>query len=97
VPNIESRDHRPRCHSVARRAARIRGLHPEFVTAVQAAKKAGQTIDDVIKTWKVPDRFKGYAPAQALFVRAKRRGDLRGDSVGRQAASLATLLTQWPR
>jgi len=42
----------------------------EFVTAVQAAKKAGQTIDDVIKTWKVPDRFKGYAPAQALFVRA---------------------------
>jgi glyoxylase-like metal-dependent hydrolase (beta-lactamase superfamily II) len=42
----------------------------EFVTAVQAAKKAGQTIDDVIRTWKVPDRFKGYAPAQALFVRA---------------------------
>jgi cyclase len=42
----------------------------EFVTAVQAAKKAGQTIDDVIKTWKVPERFKGYAPAQALFVRA---------------------------
>jgi len=42
----------------------------EFVAAAQAAKKAGQTIDDVVKTWKVPERFKGYAPAQAMFVRA---------------------------
>ena len=32
-----------------------------FVQAVQAAKKAGRTIDDVVNTWKVPERFKGYA------------------------------------
>ena len=41
----------------------------EFVAAVRAAKKAEQTIHDVTTTWKVPERFKGYAP-QALFVRA---------------------------
>ncbi len=29
----------------------------EFVQAVQAAKKAGQTIDDVVNTWKVSERF----------------------------------------
>jgi len=23
----------------------------------------------LVKTWKVPERFKGYAPAQAMFVR----------------------------
>jgi glyoxylase-like metal-dependent hydrolase (beta-lactamase superfamily II) len=33
----------------------------EFVQAVRAAKKAGQTVDDVANSWKVPDRFKGYA------------------------------------
>ena len=32
-----------------------------FLEAVRAAKKAGQTVDDVAKTWKVPERFKGYA------------------------------------
>jgi hypothetical protein len=33
----------------------------DFVQSVQAAKKAGRTIDDVVNTWKVPERFKGYA------------------------------------
>jgi glyoxylase-like metal-dependent hydrolase (beta-lactamase superfamily II) len=40
----------------------------EFVNEVRAAKKAGRTIDDVAKTWKVPERFtrNGYAqPAEA--------------------------------
>ena len=32
-----------------------------FLEAVRAAKKAGQTVDDVTKTWKVPAQFKGYA------------------------------------
>jgi glyoxylase-like metal-dependent hydrolase (beta-lactamase superfamily II) len=32
----------------------------DFVQAVQAAKKAGRTVDDVVNTWKVPERFKGY-------------------------------------
>jgi cyclase len=40
----------------------------EFVNDVRAAKKAGRTIDDVAKSWKVPERFTaaGYAqPAEA--------------------------------
>jgi glyoxylase-like metal-dependent hydrolase (beta-lactamase superfamily II) len=39
-----------------------------FVDAVRAARKSGQTIDDVVKTWKVPERFlkAGYQqPAEA--------------------------------
>jgi cyclase len=32
----------------------------DFVQAVQAAKQAGRTMDDVVKTWKIPERFKGY-------------------------------------
>jgi hypothetical protein len=37
----------------------------EFVRAVQAAKKAGQTIDDVVNGWKTGDRFlkDGYMTA----------------------------------
>lgn len=42
----------------------------EWVAAVQAAKKAGRTIDDVVKTWKVPERFKGYAMPQEAQLRA---------------------------
>jgi cyclase len=38
----------------------------EFVRAVQAAKKAGQTIDDVVNGWKTGDRFlkDGYMTAE---------------------------------
>jgi len=32
-----------------------------FVEAVRAAKKAGQTVDQFTSSWKVPERFKGYA------------------------------------
>jgi len=32
-----------------------------LLEAVRAAKKAGQTVDDVANTWTVPERFKGYA------------------------------------
>jgi cyclase len=33
----------------------------DFVQSVQTAKKAGKTVDEVTNTWKVPERFKGYA------------------------------------
>jgi cyclase len=33
----------------------------EFVQTVQAAKKAGKTVDEVTSSWKVPERFKGFA------------------------------------
>lgn len=44
----------------------------DFVDAVRAAKKAGQTIDQVAKTWKVPERFvsAGYAQPPEARIRA---------------------------
>jgi cyclase len=40
----------------------------EFVGAVQAAKKAGRTIDDFVREWKIPERFltEGYASTEHL-------------------------------
>jgi glyoxylase-like metal-dependent hydrolase (beta-lactamase superfamily II) len=60
-------------HSTTMSVAELRE-YAEFVRAwvgvVQAAKKAGRTIDDVVKTWKVPERFKGYAAPQEAMLRA---------------------------
>jgi cyclase len=40
-----------------------------FVTDVQTAKKAGRTVDDVANSWKVPERFKGYAQPQVARLK----------------------------
>jgi cyclase len=37
----------------------------EFFNDVQAAKKAGKSIDDVAGSWKQPAKYKGYAPVDA--------------------------------
>ena len=44
----------------------------EFVDAVRAARKSGRTIDEVAKTWKVPERFTaaGYAQPPEARLRA---------------------------
>ncbi len=37
----------------------------DFVKFVQDAKKGGKTVDDVVKTWKTPAKYAGYAnPAE---------------------------------
>jgi glyoxylase-like metal-dependent hydrolase (beta-lactamase superfamily II) len=41
-----------------------------FVDAVQQAKRAGQTIDQFIASWKVPARFSGYAQPQPEELRS---------------------------
>jgi cyclase len=41
----------------------------DFVEAVQAAKKAGQTVDQVAESWKVPAKFKGYEAPNANRLR----------------------------
>ena len=43
-----------------------------FVDAVRAAKKAGQTIDEVANTWKVPERFlkDGYTQPPVARLRS---------------------------
>ena len=42
----------------------------DLVEAVQEAKRAGRTPDDVVNTWKVPERYKGYAQPEAAGLRA---------------------------
>jgi hypothetical protein len=38
----------------------------EFLAAVQAARKAGQTVDQLAASWKLPAKYAGYAePAPA--------------------------------
>ena len=37
----------------------------EFFNDVRAAKKAGKSIDDVAASWKIPEKYKGYAAADA--------------------------------
>ena len=43
--------------------------------AVQAAKKAGRTVDDVFNTWRVPERFlkEGYTQIGTEVRMAKTR------------------------
>jgi cyclase len=37
----------------------------EFFSDVQAAKKAGKSVDDVAGTWKMPAKYTGYAAVDA--------------------------------
>ncbi len=41
-------------------------FNKDFMRDVQAAKKAGKSVDDTAKSWKIPEKYKGYAaPAEA--------------------------------
>jgi hypothetical protein len=40
------------------------------VAAVQAAKKAGKTVDDVVATWATPASYPGYNKPQPARVKA---------------------------
>jgi cyclase len=42
----------------------------EFVAAVQAAKKAGKTVDDVVASWATPATYAGYNKPQPARVKA---------------------------
>lgn len=42
----------------------------DFVAAAQAAKKAGQTVDQFAAAWKTPAKYTGYATPQAARVKA---------------------------
>ena len=48
-------------------------FNTDFKNDVQAAKKAGKTVDDVAASWKIPEKYKGYtAPtAPAAMTRLK--------------------------
>jgi cyclase len=42
----------------------------DFAAAVQAAKKAGKTPDEVASTWKIPAKYTGYGEPAAARLRA---------------------------
>ena len=37
----------------------------DFLADVQAAKKAGKSVDEVANTWKIPAKYSGYAAPAA--------------------------------
>jgi glyoxylase-like metal-dependent hydrolase (beta-lactamase superfamily II) len=40
-------------------------FNKEFMKDVQAAKKAGKSVDEVASSWKMPEKFKGYTAPTA--------------------------------
>lgn len=42
----------------------------EFADSVRAAKKAGQSVEDVVKSWTMPAKYQGYAPAAEARLRS---------------------------
>jgi len=42
----------------------------DFRNAVFEAKKSGQSVDDIVRTWRIPDRYKGYAAPDPVRLRA---------------------------
>ena len=44
----------------------------DFRDEVQAAKKAGRSVDDVARSWKIPAKYKGYADPAATEAAAMR-------------------------
>jgi hypothetical protein len=45
-------------------------FNKEFMRDVQAAKKAGKSVDDVAASWKIPEKYKGYAAAAPARLKA---------------------------
>ena len=42
----------------------------EFADAMRAAKKEGKTVEDIVKTWTMPGKYQGYAPAAEARLRS---------------------------
>jgi cyclase len=42
----------------------------DFMHDVQAAKKVGKSVDDVAGSWKIPEKYKGYAAPAAARLKA---------------------------
>ena len=41
----------------------------DFLSAMREAKKAGRSVDEIAKSWTIPERYKGYAPPAANRLR----------------------------
>ncbi len=45
-------------------------FNKDFAAGVQAAKKAGKTVDEIAASWTIPARYAGYAAPQAARLKA---------------------------
>ena len=45
-------------------------FNKDFMKDVQAAKKAGKSVDEVAGSWKIPEKYKGYAAPAAPRLKA---------------------------
>jgi glyoxylase-like metal-dependent hydrolase (beta-lactamase superfamily II) len=42
----------------------------EFLAMVREGKKAGRSVDDIVNSWKMPDKYAGYTAPQPARLRA---------------------------
>ena len=60
-------------HSTVMTPAELREyseFNKEFAAAVQAAKKAGRTVDEVAGSWTIPAKYQGYAAPAAVRLKS---------------------------
>ena len=63
----------------------------DFRNAVFEAKKSGRSVDDIVRTWRIPDLYKGYAAPDPVRPARQRRKYLQGGPVAaREAVSTRT-------
>jgi cyclase len=63
-------------HSIVMTMADLRQyaqFNAEFANAVREAKKKGGSVDEFVKTWKIPAQYKGYAEPQATRLLSNAR------------------------
>ena len=46
----------------------------DFLSAVEAAKREGKSVEEFVKTWTTPARYKGYAAAQPALLQRNVEG-----------------------
>jgi glyoxylase-like metal-dependent hydrolase (beta-lactamase superfamily II) len=45
-------------------------FNKEFAATMQAAKKAGKTVDEMAASWKIPSKYQGYAEPAAVRLKS---------------------------
>ena len=78
VKNIDTDHHRPQHDDDDGRPDGIRRSSTRTSSNdVQAAKKAGKSVDEVADSWKMPAKYTGYADTAAGAAEGQRPGDFR--------------------
>ena len=62
----------------------------DFRNAVLEAKKSGRSVDDIVKAWRIPDQYKGYAAPDPVRLRANVENIYKGSALAGQAEAAST-------